>query len=181
MNDSDSRVVVFDLGMDNAQQMRVKDYIGEFIGFLFLKKKTNSSSFTLSNSVFFLKNISKSIFSDTLEDGTPEEIAAKLEKPIEDLEKVKQKPWALRGNTGPQPPAKRALLRSFLYGAYPGHMVVGKSHHTFAWKAAAFATIIEECTGYILWLDAGNIVQGPLTKVQKSDPPLFLLINHCCK
>lgn len=39
VNDSDSRVVVFDLGMDNAQQMRVKDYIGEFIGFLFLKKK----------------------------------------------------------------------------------------------------------------------------------------------
>mmetsp|Transcript_2473 Transcript_2473/g.8900 ORF Transcript_2473/g.8900 Transcript_2473/m.8900 type:complete len:924 (+) Transcript_2473:571-3342(+) len=129
-NDTMSRLVIFDLGMDNMQQLRVNDYV------------------------------------EVVEERLSEELGKRLAQPL-DKQIVDQKPFSSRSGTGGGGVARRAIMRPFLYGAYPSHMVVGKTHHTFAWKAAALATVIEECEGPVLWLDAGCIVHGQLTEVRR--------------
>jgi hypothetical protein len=53
-------------------------------------------------------------------------------------------------------------IRTFDYAAYPPWFDIRVNAGEYAWKPVIVAQMVEECSGPVLWLDAGCKITGPL-------------------
>jgi hypothetical protein len=58
-------------------------------------------------------------------------------------------------------------VRGFPFEAYPPHVDIRVNRGQYAWKPIIIADGLKEVAGMVLWLDAGNLVLGPLDNVRR--------------
>lgn len=58
-------------------------------------------------------------------------------------------------------------LRKFDYKNYPSYFNIKKNAGEYAWKPVIIESVLNEFKCDICWMDAGNIITNPLTKVRK--------------
>lgn len=78
---------------------------------------------------------------------------------LDQAETMQEKLSAIQGDSS----FTRAEYRHFIYG---DDADLFKNLAKFAWKPAIMGSVMEECGGPVLWLDAGNIVHQYLKEVR---------------
>jgi len=62
---------------------------------------------------------------------------------------------------------RRCDLRRFPFENHPPHLDIRVARGQYAWKPVIIADTLRECGGSVLWLDAGNLLVAPLTRIRK--------------
>lgn len=69
-------------------------------------------------------------------------------------------------------------MRTFNYSRYPDYFDVKKNAGEYAWKPVIIHEMLEEKKGTVCWMDAGNIITGPLKKIRKITYKLGMYSPH---
>jgi len=59
-------------------------------------------------------------------------------------------------------------LRRFPFEQYPPHLDLRNNFGHYAWKPVIIADVLKETGGRVLWLDAGNLLESPLTAIKQA-------------
>ena len=62
---------------------------------------------------------------------------------------------------------ERAEIRRFPFELHPPHMDIEVAAGEYAWKPVIVHQICEQSDGFVVWCDAGNIIDKPLTWIRR--------------